>query len=78
MPILLDTSRSCASAELRGDNCLTIGLVNNMPDAALDATERQFIALVRAASPDVIVRFKLFSVPEVPRAPARCARDAIP
>jgi homoserine O-succinyltransferase len=74
MPILLDTSRSCASAELRGENCLTIGLVNNMPDAALDATERQFIALVRAASPGVIVRFKLFSVPEIPRsAQARAA-----
>jgi len=67
MPILLDTPRSGTKAELRGDNCLTIGLVNNMPDAALDATERQFIELVRAASPDLIVRFELFSVPEVPR-----------
>src|ERR1700723_2916113 len=74
MPILLDTDRSGTTAKLRGENCLTIGLVNNMPDAALDATERQFIALVRAASPDVIVRFKLFSVPEVPRsAQARAA-----
>ena len=43
MPILLDTARSGTTAELRGDNCLTIGFVNNMPDAALDATERQFI-----------------------------------
>jgi homoserine O-succinyltransferase/O-acetyltransferase len=67
MPILLDTARSGANPELRGDNCLTIGLVNNMPDAALDATERQFMGLVRAASPGLIVRFKLFSVPEIPR-----------
>ena len=74
MPILLDTARSGASAELRGDNCLTIGLVNNMPDAALDATERQFIELIRAASPGLIVRFKLFSVPTIPRsAQARAA-----
>jgi homoserine O-succinyltransferase/O-acetyltransferase len=74
MPILLDTARSGASAELRGDNCLTIGLVNNMPDAALDATERQFIDLIRAASPGLIVRFKLFSVPTIPRsAQARAA-----
>jgi homoserine O-succinyltransferase len=74
MPILLDTARSGASAELRGDNCLTIGFVNNMPDAALDATERQFIDLIRAASPGLIVRFKLFSVPEIPRsAQARAA-----
>jgi homoserine O-succinyltransferase/O-acetyltransferase len=67
MPILLDTARSGANPELHGDNCLTIGLVNNMPDAALDATERQFMGLVRAASPGLIVRFKLFSVPEIPR-----------
>jgi len=67
MSVLLDTARSGANAEFRGDNCLTIGLVNNMPDAALDATERQFIGLVRAASPGLIVRFKLFSLPEIPR-----------
>lgn len=67
MPILLDTARSGANPELRGHNCLTIGLVNNMPDAALDATERQFMGLVRAASPGLIVRFKLFSLPEIPR-----------
>ena len=74
MPILLDTARSGANAELRGDNCLTIGLVNNMPDAALDATERQFIDLIRAASPGLIVRLKLFSVPTIARsAQARAA-----
>jgi len=67
MPILLDTARSGANPELHGDNCVTVGLVNNMPDAALDATERQFIGLVRAASPGLIVRFKLFSLPEIPR-----------
>jgi homoserine O-succinyltransferase/O-acetyltransferase len=67
MPILLDTVQSGASAELRGDNCLTIGLVNNMPDAALEVTERQFVRLISAASPGLIVRFKLFSVPDVPR-----------
>jgi homoserine O-succinyltransferase/O-acetyltransferase len=74
MPVLLDTARSGATAELRGENCLTIGLVNNMPDAALDATERQFIDLVRAASPGLIVRFKLFSLSAIPRsAQARAA-----
>jgi homoserine O-succinyltransferase len=74
MPILLDTASSGASAELRGDNCLTIGLVNNMPDAALDATERQFIDLIRAASPGLIIRLKLFSVPTISRsAQARAA-----
>ena len=74
MPILLDTARSGTTAELRGENCLTIGLVNNMPDAALDATERQFMNLIRAAAPGLIVRFKLFSLPAIPRsAQARAA-----
>jgi homoserine O-succinyltransferase/O-acetyltransferase len=67
MPLLLDTFRSDPAGDLRGRNCLTIGLVNNMPDAACEATERQFQKLLRAASRDVVVRLKLFSVPSVPR-----------
>ncbi len=35
-------------------NCVDIGLVNNMPDAALDATERQFRALLAAAAGDTV------------------------
>lgn len=46
--------------------CLDIGLVNNMPDPALDATERQFRALLRAAD-DVTVNLTLYTLPEVPR-----------
>jgi homoserine O-succinyltransferase/O-acetyltransferase len=68
MPLLLDTSRSASTNEIRAANCVTIGLVNNMPDPALEATERQFIELVRAAASNVIVRLLLFSIPEVPRA----------
>jgi homoserine O-succinyltransferase len=67
MPLLLDTARSGSAVELRGGNCLTIGLVNNMPDAAWEATERQFLGLIRAVTTDVVVRFKLFSIPDVPR-----------
>src|ERR1700749_813240 len=67
MPLLVDTVRSDPAGDLRGRNCLTIGLVNNMPDAACEATERQFHTLLRAASRDVVVRLKLFSVPSVPR-----------
>jgi homoserine O-succinyltransferase/O-acetyltransferase len=52
---------------LGGTNCLTIGLVNNMPDAAWERTERQFLGLLRAATTDVVVRVKLFSIPNVPR-----------
>ena len=68
MPLLLDTMRSGPAVELRGRNCLTIGLVNNMPDTAWEATERQFIDLIRATTADVVVRLKLFSLSELPRA----------
>jgi homoserine O-succinyltransferase len=67
MPLLLDTSRSAGAIELRADNCITIGLVNSMPDPALEATERQFIDLIRAATTDAVVRLLLFSIPQVPR-----------
>jgi homoserine O-succinyltransferase len=46
---------------------LDIALVNNMPDAALDATERQFRALLDAAASEVSVRLTLYTLPEVPR-----------
>jgi homoserine O-succinyltransferase len=67
MPLLLDTSRPGASQLLRTANCLTIGLINNMPDAAVDSTERQFTALIRAAASKVVVRLLLFAMPELPR-----------
>ena len=46
---------------------LDIGLVNNMPDAALDATERQFRALLGAAADGIAVQLTLYTLPEVPR-----------
>jgi homoserine O-succinyltransferase len=42
---------------------LKIGLLNNMPDAALCATERQFGELLRAAAGDVEVELRLFALP---------------
>jgi homoserine O-succinyltransferase/O-acetyltransferase len=62
-------SRRTPPAEFRESdpNCIDIGLVNNMPDAALDATERQFRALLGAAAKDIAVRVTLYSLPEVPR-----------
>ena len=46
-------------------SCLDIGLVNNMPDAALHATERQFLALLQATG--IEIRLTLYTLPEVPR-----------
>ncbi len=46
---------------------LTIGLINNMPDAALQATERQFMRLLRHAAGDIRIDFHCFSLPSVRR-----------
>lgn len=44
-----------------------IALVNNMPDAALEDTENQFLDLLAAASGDIPVRVQLYSLPEICR-----------
>ena len=46
---------------------LTIGLINNMPDSALQATERQFMRLLRQAAGNVRIDFHCFSLPSVHR-----------
>jgi homoserine O-succinyltransferase/O-acetyltransferase len=48
---------------------ITIGLVNNMPDAAIVATERQFTNVLDAASDDIDVRLRFYALPQVPRSP---------
>ena len=82
MPVLLDSgphgSRLFAAAEhLRGKeppsfrendpNCIELGLVNNMPDSALEQTERQILKLLDAAATETLVRLKLYALPDVPR-----------
>jgi homoserine O-succinyltransferase len=46
---------------------LRIGLVNNMPDAALEATERQFSGLLAEASDDLDVELSLWSLASLER-----------
>ena len=46
---------------------VAIGLVNNMPDGALEQTERQFVALLRAASEGIDLCLGLYAMPDVPR-----------
>lgn len=46
---------------------IEIGLVNNMPDAAVAAVERQFTRLIEAASGDFDVRLRLFNLETLPR-----------
>ena len=71
MPLVIEHPGRYACAR----DALTVGLLNNMPDSALEATERQFATLLGAASGPYEVRLRFSSIPEVPRGPA--ARERI-
>jgi homoserine O-succinyltransferase/O-acetyltransferase len=51
-------------------NFLHIGLVNNMGDAAMAATEHQFLTLLEAAAGDMRVHLTLYALPGVERNPS--------
>lgn len=77
MSILIDKDQGVFSPALvpaaddlaRDEAALNIGLINNMPDPALKATERQFMKLLQAASGPRRIRFHCFSLPSVKRSP---------
>jgi homoserine O-succinyltransferase len=50
-----------------GRGSVHVGLVNNMPDAALRATELQFARLLKAAAGSLDVRLRLFSLRSIER-----------
>ncbi|HEY4403196.1 MAG TPA: homoserine O-succinyltransferase [Xanthobacteraceae bacterium] len=50
-----------------GSEWIEIGLLNNMPEAALEATEQQFLELLGAAAGDSWVHLRFFSLPGIPR-----------
>jgi homoserine O-succinyltransferase/O-acetyltransferase len=52
---------------------VVIGLVNNMPDSALEATEAQFARVLSAAADSMPVRLRFYFLPEVPRGAAGLA-----
>ena len=70
MPVLPSNSQFRGA----GDGNLVIGLVNNMPDGALQSTERQFRELLSAASHNLAIRLRLFSCPELARGNAGRSR----
>jgi homoserine O-succinyltransferase len=51
------------------NNALRIGLVNNMADAALEATEAQFCHLLEAAAGSISVHLRYSYLPEIVRGP---------
>ena len=58
----------------RISGALVIGLINNMPDSALEGTETQFKALLTAASRTRTVHLRIASLSEVTRGPEARAR----
>jgi homoserine O-succinyltransferase/O-acetyltransferase len=66
MPVLLET----ACTKTLPDGCLKIGLINNMADEALKATERQYISLLDSASERTQVHLSLYTLPGIPRSDA--------
>jgi homoserine O-succinyltransferase/O-acetyltransferase len=73
MPVLEERGRG-----FRGHpDGLDIGIVNNMPDAALESTERQFLGLLAQASETTQVRVRLFALPGVPRGEVAKRRIAL-
>jgi homoserine O-succinyltransferase len=60
----------------RNRTAVHVGLVNNMPDAALRATELQFARLLKDAAGSLDVRLRLFSLGSIPRNDEARARMA--
>jgi homoserine O-succinyltransferase/O-acetyltransferase len=48
-------------------NYIDIGIINNMPDAALQTTERQFLSLIEKAAGRTPVRVQFYALPGVER-----------
>jgi homoserine O-succinyltransferase/O-acetyltransferase len=66
MPVFLNLP----ATEIRSGKCITVGLINNMADEALKATERQYTSLLDSASGGMQVHLSLYTLPEVPRSEA--------
>src|SRR5438045_3054911 len=60
-------ARSERDAGPRSEYCITLGILNNMPDAALERTERQFFSLIAPAAHDLLVRVRFFSLATLER-----------
>ena len=63
MPVFFDKD----PGHSRSTGYITIGLINNMSDEALKATERQFISLLNLASDGVPIKMSFYTMPGVPR-----------
>src|SRR6516162_4169899 len=80
MPVLIDIDANdhhlfsrapredaAAKASPQNRECLDIGLINNMSDAALMSTERQVFDLLGAAAAGLFVRLHFYTMETTPR-----------
>jgi homoserine O-succinyltransferase len=77
MTLHFDNSGSIVSRvrkKLKAGGLVEIGLINNVSDAALQATERQFMRLLKRGAGDIPFRLRCFSLPEVKRSPEAAIR----
>jgi homoserine O-succinyltransferase/O-acetyltransferase len=65
-----DTTMKPAKDQAAVVQCIEIGIVNNMPDATLAATEQQFKALIDHAAAGRRVRVRFFALPGIARGEA--------
>ena len=74
--LAVPTAKASSSSSMRGASLgaaadpIVVGLVNNMPDAALESVETQFRTLLEAAAGSRPVVLRLSSLPEISRGPA--------
>jgi homoserine O-succinyltransferase len=64
MPVYLNANAPLTESAA---SCIQIGLINNMPDGALEATERQFLKLLDSVAGAADVCLSLYALAEVPR-----------
>jgi homoserine O-succinyltransferase/O-acetyltransferase len=78
MPVAVEPPRGqlpvSSAVGAAGRDALVIGLVNNMPDPALEATEAQFLGLLQAAAGEQPLKVRLTSLPELARGTEALAR----
>lgn len=63
-------AKPSAACVERASKTLRVGIVNNMPDGALEATERQFLSLLDSASEGLSIQVSLYSMSDIPRGKA--------
>jgi homoserine O-succinyltransferase len=68
MPVLFDDEPN---------GCIKVGLINNMSDEALKATERQFTSVLASASDNMPIHLSFYTLPGVPRSNISAAATRI-